>query len=94
MVGDAQVTTFEEVVDALVVLLEEAGGGSLELYGLPDLAVVPLRSLGLDSGAFIAFVGGIESRFGISWRLDEPPETFATLASIARYVIAEQGAAA
>ena len=70
-------------VRTLAELLEGASAGKVSIADPEASADVPLRSLGLDSVAYVAFVGSIETAFGIRWAYDEPQETFETLGAIA-----------
>lgn len=80
---EARDPELEQTIGVLAELLEEASGRKVTLDDPAESIDIPLRSLGLDSGAFIAFMNGVEERFEMRWELDEPPETFETLGAIA-----------
>ncbi|HEX8742747.1 MAG TPA: acyl carrier protein [Thermoleophilaceae bacterium] len=67
----------------LAELLETASAGAVKIADPVADADLPLRSLGLDSIAYVAFLNGIEEAFGIRWAYEEPKETFETLGTIA-----------
>lgn len=67
----------------LAELLEAASAGAVKIADPVVSANLPLRSLGLDPIACMAFLNGIERAFGIRWAYDEPRETFETLGTLA-----------
>jgi acyl carrier protein len=81
--GSVPVQDHRASVRALAELLESASAGAVSIADPVASTDVPLRSLGLDSIAYVAFLSSIETEFGIRWAYDEPQETFETLGAIA-----------
>jgi hypothetical protein len=68
----------------LAGLLTEATGGAVAVA--PDESDRPLRELGLDSGGWVSFLALVTARCGHEWADDTPPEAFASLRSLARFL--------
>lgn len=72
-------------------LLARASGGEITLPPGTQSAGVALRSLGLDSIAYVALMNAIEECFEVSWTGEEPLSTFATLGTIAEHLVGAAG---
>lgn len=76
---------------ALAGLLAEATGGAV--VASADEPERSLSELPLTSGGWVSFLSLVTERYGHEWDDDTPPEVFASLGSLARFLTAGQGAA-
>jgi hypothetical protein len=76
---------------ALAGLLAEATGGAV--VAPPDDPERPLSELPLTSGGWVSFLSLLTERYGHEWDDDTPPEVFASLGSLARFLDADPAAA-
>lgn len=76
---------------ALAGLLAEATGGAVAAP--PDDPERPLSELPLTSGGWVSFLSLVTERYGHEWDDDTPPEVFASLGSLARFLDADPAAA-
>ena len=68
---------------ALAGLLADATGGAVAPPDDPDR---PLSELPLTSGGWVSFLSLVTERYGHEWDDDTPPEVFASLGSLARFL--------
>ncbi|MEU5425628.1 phosphopantetheine-binding protein [Streptomyces olivoreticuli] len=73
-----------DTLDRLLRLLARVGPEPLDTTRLDPSA--PLRELGLPSMLLVDFFVRIETEFAFTWDEDTPPQTFATLAALARHI--------
>lgn len=85
--SDASVS---EIVSRLQALLAEVWAGN---DGEPVDGDVPLRDLGVESGAVVALLARVQSEFGFEWPDDLPPGALESLTRVAQTIRASgQGA--
>ena len=72
----------EKLVERLLNVLEKSTGGDIRVP-LAD-AHRSLRELGVTSVAILNFLVAAEDELSFEWHPDQPRETFASIASIAR----------
>jgi hypothetical protein len=74
----------DPLAERLVLLLRAVASKELEI---PARAWdVRLRDLGLESGAFVAFLNAIERDFRVVWDPDAPSSTFDSIRTIADHL--------
>ena len=81
---DATDARLREAVERLQDILAEVWSGN---EGRPVDAVVPLRDLGVDSGAVVALLARAQSELGVEWPEDLAPGALESLAKVARTVV-------
>lgn len=75
----------DPVADRLVLLLRAAAPKNLKIDAA-DASRLRLRDLGLESGAFVAFLAVIEREFNVAWDPDVPSSTFDSIRTIADHL--------
>ncbi|HSR26130.1 MAG TPA: acyl carrier protein [Candidatus Eisenbacteria bacterium] len=81
---DATDARLLKAVERLQGILAEVWSGN---EGRPVDADVPLRDLGVDSGAVVALLARAQSELGVEWPEDLPPGALESLAKVARTVV-------
>ena len=77
------------VTERLILLLGAVAPKGLEID--PADASRRLRDLGLESGAFVAFLAAVEREFHVAWDPDVPSSTFDSIRTIADHLHALLG---
>jgi acyl carrier protein len=81
-VGSQQ--SFAEIVARLQELLAEVWAGNDRQPVDGDL---PLRDLGVESGAVVALLARVQSEFSVEWPDDLPPGALESLTKVAQSVV-------
>lgn len=76
--------SFAEIVDRLQALLAEVWAGNDRQPVDGDL---PLRDLGVESGAVVALLARVQSEFGVEWPDDLPPGALESLTRVAQSIV-------
>ncbi len=74
----------EPVKAKLVACLNEVNEGRFTVA--PSDVDKPLRELGVDSVALLAFLVAVEDTFAMEWSEDVPRAVFTSISSIAQYL--------
>lgn len=76
-------TTLDRTIAELEELLTEAWGSEAGEID-PE---VPIRSMGVDSSALIAFLGRVEREYDMEWGPDVPASALSSVRSIANLIV-------